>query len=666
VTGDIGQFALVLALMMALVQGVVPLIGAQRGIQSWVATAHTAVLGQFFFLTVAYGCMTYAFLTHDFSIAYVAGHSNSQLPLMYRIAGVWGGHEGSLLLWGLMLAVWSLAVSRFSSGLPAVMAGRTVAVMGLVSVGILSFTLFTSNPFDPIFPVPADGRDLNPLLQDPGLVLHPPALYMGYVGLAVPFAIAISALLAGQLDAAWARWSRPWTTAAWAWLGLGIALGSWWAYYTLGWGGWWFWDPVENASFMPWLAATALLHSLAVSEKRGAFRTWTVLLAIIAFSLSLLGTFLVRSGVLVSVHAFATDPQRGMYILLLLAVVVGASLALYAWRAPTVKGGAAYEPVSREGGMMANNVLLVVALAAVLIGTLYPLLLDALGGGKISVGPPYFNAVFVPIILPLIFLMGLGPLLRWKKDDPMELTRRLWHTLLAALVIAVLFPLVLKGSTTLYATIGLTVAFWVILVAGRDLYGKLAHRERPLAGLRKLPASYYGMQIAHVGLAVAVIGIVVVSVFESERDISIAPGQSHEMAGYTFYLESIRPVRGPNYDAQEALVRVSRDGKHVVDLRPQKRTYWVQTMPMTNAAIQTTLRRDIFVALGDPIGRGAWSMRIYHNPMQVWLWIGFSMMVLGGFIATVDRRYRMVLARDGQSATEAARSAAGKAAEKPA
>ncbi|RDB42463.1 heme lyase CcmF/NrfE family subunit [Halomonas sp. DQ26W] len=654
-TAEIGQFALVLALLMALAQGVVPLIGVQRGWSSWVASAYTTVAGQFLFLFVAYVCLTYAFLTHDFSVAYVANHSNSNLPLMYRIAAVWGGHEGSLLLWALMLAGWSLAVSRFSGSLPQVMAGRTIAVMGLVSVGILSFTLFTSNPFEVLAVAPPDGRDLNPLLQDPGLILHPPALYMGYVGLAVPFAIAIAALLGGRLDAAWARWSRPWATAAWAWLFLGIALGSWWAYYTLGWGGWWFWDPVENASFMPWLAATALIHSLAATDKRGAFRTWTVLLAIVAFSLSLLGAFLVRSGVLTSVHAFATDPTRGTYILLLLSTVVGGSLALYAWRAPSVKGGAEFTAVSREGTLLANNVLLVVALAAVLLGTLYPLVMDALGLGKISVGPPYFDTVFVPLMLPLIFLTGLGPLMRWKRVAPGELTARLWHTLLAALVFAVLLPLLLQGSTTVMATLGLTMAFWLILAALRDIYAKVAHRQRRLAALRKLPASYWGMHVSHMGLAVLVIGITVLSVFESERDVRLGPGEQHELAGYTFVLESIEQRRGPNYDALEARVVVTRDGEPVTVLLPQRRTYWVQTMPMSNAAIHTTLRRDLFAALGEPLGGGAWSLRLYHNPLQVWLWIGSGMIILGGFIAVADRRYRL-LSRRRERAADAASS----------
>jgi cytochrome c-type biogenesis protein CcmF len=650
-TAEIGQFALLLALLMALVQGTLPLIGAQRGISSWVALAHTAVAGQFVFLAVSYALLTHAFITHDFSIAYVAGHSNSHLPLMYRISGVWGGHEGSLLLWGLVLAGWSLAVSLFSRGLPAVMAGRTLAVMGLISVGILSFTLFTSNPFELIHPVPADGRDLNPLLQDPGLIIHPPMLYMGYVGLSVPFAIAIAALIDGRLDAAWARWSRPWATTAWAFLGLGIALGSWWAYYTLGWGGWWFWDPVENASLMPFLAATALIHSLAATEKRGAFRSWTVLMAIIAFSLSLLGTFLVRSGVLVSVHAFAVDPERGMYILLLLMIVIGVSFALYAWRAPSVRSHASFEVASREGALLGNNILLTVALAAVLLGTLYPLFLDALGMGRISVGPPYYDAVFAPLMLPLILLAGLGPLMRWKRVSKRELASRLWHTLLAALAVGVLFPLVLMGSTGLMTSLGIGLAVWMILAIARDVWDKIAHRKHRLSGLAKLPAAFYGMHLSHLGLAVLVIGITMVTTFEQERDVRMAAGDRHSLGGYTFELDSVYPVTGPNFDAQEALVRVYKNDEYLFDLKPQRRIYWVQTEPMSQAAIHTNLARDVFVALGRPLSGDAWSLRIYYNPFQVWLWIGAGMIVLGGFVAAADRRYRTLFARDTVSDT---------------
>ncbi|MFP4244212.1 MAG: heme lyase CcmF/NrfE family subunit [Ectothiorhodospira sp.] len=638
---QLGQFALVLALLMALVQGVLPLLGAQGGRRTWMDAAHTAVAGQFLFLLTAWAALTWAFVTHDFSVEYVARHSNSALPLLYRLSAVWGGHEGSLLLWTLMLGGWSLAVSRFSGGLPPVLAARTVAVLGLVSAGILSFTLFTSNPFAPLFPAPADGRDLNPLLQDPGLAIHPPMLYMGYVGLAVPFAIAIAALIGGRLDAAWARWTRPWATTAWAFLGAGIALGSWWAYYTLGWGGWWFWDPVENASLMPWLVATALIHSLAVTEKRGAFRSWTVLLAILAFALSLLGTFLVRSGVLVSVHAFATDPARGVYILALLLLVTGTSFALYAWRAPQVHGHAAYHAVSREGALLANNVLLVVAMAAVLLGTLYPLLMDALGLGKLSVGPPYFDRVFAPLMLFLILLTGLAPLLRWKRSPPGELVRRAWHTLLAALAGGVVLPLAAMGSTTLLVSLGVGLGLWVVGTAARDLYLRLARPGGPWGHLRRLPAGYWGMTAGHLGFAVLVMGITLLSAFEQERDVRMAVGDNADLAGYTFQLQDIRQVQGPNWEATEAHVHVHRDGEPVADLYPQRRIYRVQRQPMAEAAFHTRITRDLFVALGEPMAGDTWALRLHHNPFQVWLWIGAALIVAGGLVAAADRRYRV-------------------------
>lgn len=659
---EIGQFALVLALLMALIQGTIPLIGAHRGTPALMATAHTAVAGQFMFLVIAYITLTYAFITHDFSVAYVANHSNSMLPLMYRISGVWGGHEGSLLLWALMLGGWSLAVSIFSKGLPTDMAARTVAVMGLVSVGILSFTLFTSNPFQGMFPVPADGRDLNPLLQDPGLVIHPPMLYMGYVGLAVPFAIAVAALIGGRLDAAWARWTRPWATTAWAFLGTGIALGSWWAYYTLGWGGWWFWDPVENASLMPWLAATALIHSLAATEKRGAFRSWTVLLAITAFSLSLLGTFLVRSGVLVSVHAFATDPTRGIYILMLLLTIVGISFALYAWRAPSVRSHAEFHPVSREGGLLANNVILTVALAAVLLGTLYPLFLDALNMGKISVGPPYFNAVFAPLMVPLIFLVGLGPMLRWKQSSALELSKRLWHTLLAALVVGVVFPLVMEGSITFMVFLGVGLGVWIMFSMIHDLISRARKQGKGLSALFKLPAGYWGMTVSHFGFAILVIGITMLMAFEQDQDVRLGLGQSHTLGAYTYELQEVYPVKGPNWEAMEARVKVTRDDRHVADLFPQRRLYIVQNMPMAQASYKSNLRRDIFVALGEPMSGNTWSLRLYHNPFQSWLWIGSIFIVLGGLVAATDRRYR-VFSRNRAVAVEPAKgSRSGKAA----
>jgi cytochrome c-type biogenesis protein CcmF len=595
----------------------------------------------FALVSVAFACLTASFVGNDFSVLYVAQHSNSGLPLMYRVAGVWGGHEGSLLLWAMMLAVWMLGVAFFSRHLPLPMVARILGVMGMVTVGFLLFTLVTSNPFDRLFPVPADGRDLNPLLQDPGMIIHPPMLYMGYVGFSVAFAFAVAALLGGKLDAEWARWTRPWTAVAWMFLTVGIALGSWWAYYELGWGGWWFWDPVENASFMPWLVGTALLHSLAVTEKRGAFKSWTVLLAIIAFSLSLLGTFLVRSGVLSSVHAFATDPARGLFILGFLVVVVGASLALYAWRAPSIGLGARFGLFSRESLLLGNNVMLVAAMAAVLLGTLYPLLLDALGMGKISVGPPYFDTVFMPLMAPVVFLMGVGPLARWKEASVPEVAKRLQWALGVA-VVASLASGWLAGRIGLVTTIGLAMGWWLVASIATDLWGRI----RPIEGLsmgaraRRLPRAAMGMMAAHLGVAVFIFGVTLVKGFEQERDVRMAINDSTTVSGYTFTLRGLKEVAGPNYTAIRGTVEVSRDGKKVMDMEPEKRVYRVQTMPMTEAAIDTGFTRDLYVSLGEQVDGGAWIVRIYYKPFVDWIWGGCVIMALGGLLAATDRRYR--------------------------
>ena len=642
---EIGHLALIMALGMALIQGFIPLLGSALNNAGWIAVAKPAARGQFLFVAISFVCLTYTFIVNDFSVVYVASNSNSALPLIYRISAVWGAHEGSLLLWALILSGWTLAVAQFSRGLPEILAARALAVLGLISIGFILFMLFTSNPFDRLIPAAADGRDLNPLLQDPGLIIHPPMLYMGYVGFAVPFAIAIGGLLGGRLDAAWARWSRPWTTAAWVFLTLGITLGSWWAYYELGWGGWWFWDPVENASFMPWLVGTALIHSLAVTEKRGTLKTWTVLLAILAFSLSLLGTFLVRSGVLVSVHAFATDPARGLFILIFLAVVIGASLVLYAWRAPAISGGASFGLISREGLLLANNVLLAVAMTTVLLGTLYPLILDALNLGKISVGPPYFDNVFVPLMVPTIFLAGIGPLARWKQSTPGELALRLRYTLIAAIAAGVILPLALMGSSTIMVSLGIGLAIWLVLATLQDLWSKLAKRKQKLAGLRKLSLSYYGMVLAHIGLGIIVIGVTFSSAYSVEKDVRMEAGGKTEIGGYEFRMDSLQQVAGPNYDASEATVSIYHQGEAIAVLHPQKRIYRVQTMPMTEAGIDATLSRDLFVALGEPLGEGAWSVRLYYKPFQRWIWLGPLFMALGGFLAAADKRYRLVVSR---------------------
>ncbi|HEY0817459.1 MAG TPA: heme lyase CcmF/NrfE family subunit [Rhizobacter sp.] len=633
-TPELGHLALILALLVALVQGTLPLVGAHRGHAGWTALARPAAQTQFLLVAFAFGCLMHAFIANDFSVQYVAQHSNSKLPTAYRASAVWGGHEGSLLLWVLMLTGWSAAVSLLSRQLPDAMVARVLGVLGLVSIGFLLFMLLTSNPFDRLLPAARDGADLNPLLQDPGLIVHPPMLYMGYVGFSVAFAFAIAALLAGRLDAAWARWSRPWTNVAWVFMTLGIALGSYWAYYELGWGGWWFWDPVENASFMPWLVGTALIHSLAVTEKRGSFKNWTVLLAIAAFSLSLLGTFLVRSGVLTSVHAFATDPERGIFILAFLVLVIGGSLTLFAWRASTVSMGGAFALFSRETLLLVNNVLLVVACGSVMLGTLYPLLIDALGMGKLSVGPPYFNAVFVPIMLPLLFLIALGPLARWKHADAREMAQRLRLAAVIAVAAGIGLPF-LVGEWSPLVALGLLLAVWIIASTAFQI------RERLRSGWP--PRSFWGMHLAHLGMAVFVIGVTMVKGYEVEKDVRMAMGDTVAMGGYAFRLDSVRQVQGPNYTAMRGDVALLKDGVVLRHLHPEKRNYFSSQMPMTETAIDTGLTRDLYVSLGealDPQG-SAWSVRVYYKPFVTWIWGGCLLMALGGGIAAADRRYRL-------------------------
>jgi len=633
-TPELGHLALILALLVALVQGVLPLVGAHRGQPGWIALAGPAAQTQFALVAFAFGCLTLAFLNNDFSVRYVAQHSNSALPTLYRAAAVWGGHEGSLLLWLLMLNGWTLAVSLLSRQLPRAMVARVIGVLGLVAAGFTLFILFTSSPFERLLPAPADGQDLNPLLQDPGLVIHPPMLYMGYVGFSVAFAFAIAALLSGRLDAAWARWSRPWTTVAWLFLTLGIGLGSWWAYYELGWGGWWFWDPVENASFMPWLVGTALIHSLAVTEKRGSFKNWTVLLAIGAFSLSLLGTFLVRSGVLTSVHAFASDPKRGLFILAFLVVVIGGSLALFAWRAPKVGLGGAFALLSRETLLLVNNVLLVVAAGSVLLGTLYPLFIDALGLGKLSVGPPYFNTVFVPIMVPLLVLVGLGPLARWKELDVRDMGQRLRWAAVLALAAGLGLPL-LADRWSPFVALGLLLAVWIVASTVFQI------RERLKSG--RPPRAFWGMHVAHVGVAVLVAGITLVKGYEVEKDVRMSPGDTLAIGGHTVKLLRVTEVPGPNYVAQRGELELSRDGRVLRTLAPEKRAYFSSGMPMTESAIDSGLTRDIYVSLGERLdAQGAWSVRVYVKPFIGWIWGGCLLMALGGGIAASDRRYRLL------------------------
>ncbi|MDP5117133.1 MAG: heme lyase CcmF/NrfE family subunit [Burkholderiaceae bacterium] len=631
---ELGQFALVLSAVIALFLGTVPLAGTLRHNVVWQSLARPAALLQFVLVSFSFACLASSFLSNDFSVKYVAEHSNTLLPKAYQFAAVWGGHEGSLLLWMLMLTGWTAAVAIFSASLPLAMVARVLGVLGLVSVGFLMFILTTSNPFDRLFPMPADGRDLNPLLQDPGLVIHPPMLYMGYVGMSVTFAFAIAALLSGRLDAAWARWSRPWTVIAWSFLTLGIGLGSWWAYYELGWGGWWFWDPVENASLMPWLVGTALIHSLMVTEKRGSFKAWTVLLAIAAFSLSLLGTFLVRSGVLTSVHAFASDPSRGIFILIFLAVVVGASLTLFAWRAPAVTLGGTMGLVSRESFLLLNSVLLVVATGAVLLGTLYPLIIDALNMGKLSVGPPYFNLVFAPLMVPLLFVLVPGTVAHWREARMSEVFWRLRFVGGAALLLAIVLPFVL-GSWSAGTMLGVFLGMWVGL-------GSLQHVVERLRKPGRIGGSFWGMHLAHFGMAVLVLGITGVKSYEVERDVRMAMGDTVTIAPYTFRLVGMEDVMGPNYKALQAKVEVLKNDQVIETLRPQKRRYFSTAMPMTEAAIDTGPLRDLYVSLGDPVAGDtpSWSMRVYYKPFVPWLWAGVLFMVFGGVLAALDRRYR--------------------------
>ncbi len=652
VVPEIGQFALILALLMAIAQCVLPLWGAARGSGAWMALGVSAAQAQFIFVAVAFCCLAYSFITNDFSVLNVATNSNSLLPMNYRLAATWGSHEGSLLLWSLMLALWTVAVTLFSRQLPQEMRARVLGVMGFISVGFLLFMLLTSNPFERLIPAAVDGRDLNPLLQDPAMVIHPPMLYMGYVGFSVAFSFAIAALLGGKLDATWARWSRPWTTLAWCFLTVGIALGSWWAYYELGWGGWWFWDPVENASFMPWLVGTALIHSLAVTEKRGSFKSWTVLLAISTFSLSLLGTFLVRSGVLTSVHAFATDPKRGIFILSFLVIVIGGSLALYAWRAKNVGLGGKFDLVSRESFLLSNNVLLVVAAASVLLGTLYPIFVDALGLGKLSVGPPYFNAVFVPITAPVAFMIGVGPVARWKRANLPELAVRLRWAFVVSVATALLLPFVM-GQWKVMVSLGLLLAAWIVSTVLLNLWSRLRGEGGLAKRLGAQSRSYYGMELAHLGVAVFIVGVTLVTGYEERKDLRMNVGDTATVGGYLFRFNGVENVAGPNYTAARAQVEVSRNGAALRTMFPEKRIYSASKQTMTEADIATGFSRDLYVSLGEPVSGGAWSVSIFYKPFVDWIWGGAVLMALGGALAVSDRRYRVEARARRRAATTA-------------
>jgi len=633
---ELGHFALIIALAVAVVQSIVPLVGAAKNDASMMALARPAAFAQFLFVGIAYAVLTRAFIVHDFSLLYVAEHSNLSQPLLYRISGVWGSHEGSLLLWTLILSLWTVAVAAYSRSLPQVLASRVLAVMGITSVGFLIFMLFTSNPFERLFPVPPNGNELNPLLQDPGLAIHPPMLYMGYVGFSVAFAFAVAALLGGKLDATWARWSRPWTTIAWSFLTMGIMLGSWWAYNELGWGGWWFWDPVESASFMPWLVGTALIHSLASTEKRGVFKSWTVLLAILAFSLSLLGTFIVRSGVLVSVHAFATDPRRGVYILIFLCLVIGSSLALYAWRSSTVVSNSRFDWFSRETALLLNNIIFVTAAATVFVGTMYPLVVDAFHLGKISVGRPYFDMMFSFISIPLLLLLAVGPGIRWKGDTWSRATKGLPTFVIISLVAGLLLPFIFEHSLSIKAGLALAGALLIVLMTLKDLFIRLRHS-------RHVPRAYVGMVLAHIGVSLFVAGVAVTSTYSKEKDLRMDPGVSYNIAGYRFHFEGTHKVQGANYTADQATIVVWHGKEKAGVLHPQKRDYGGQNRAMTEASVIPGMFRDLYAALGEPLGNDAWSLRVYYKPLIRWIWLGCLFMAVGGVLAVTDRRYRQKL-----------------------
>jgi cytochrome c-type biogenesis protein CcmF len=652
---EIGNFALMLATAAALVLGTLPIVGAARGNLRWMALARPAARLIFALVVLASACLVASFLGDDFSVMYVARTSTRALPLFYKLAAFWGGHEGSMLLWLLILSLWMCAVSIFSQHLPREMVARILGVMGLVALGFLLFIIFTSDPFDRMSQLVADGNDLNPLLQDPGMVAHPPFLYMGYVGFSVPFSFALAALLGGNLDATWARWSRPWTTVAWTFLTIGICLGSAWAYYTLGWGGWWFWDMVENASFMPWLVGTALMHSLAVTEKRGGFKVWTVLMAIFAFSLSLLGTFLVRSGLITSVHAFASDPRRGVFILFFLAVVIGGSLLLFAWRAPKVGLGERFELISRETMLLTNNVLLVCAAAAVLLGTLYPLVLDGLGLGKLSVGPPFFDIVFPLFMVPALFLMGIGPMARWRQTSLPEIAVRLKWAAAVGVAVAILVPVV-EGRGSWLVSLGMLLAAWIVATSAVNLWGRLRPGEGGQLGakLAALPRGYLGMLLAHTGVAVFVVGVTLVKGYEVEKDLRMDVGDTAAIGPYTIKFDGTSEGKGPNYQYLRGEFEVYRGDALVRRMHPEKRKFNTSGQPITDAAIAPGFTGDLYISMGDAVSDTAWVIRVYHKPFIDWIWAGCLLMAAGGATALSDRRYRLAERRAGAPVAQTA------------
>ncbi|PJC88238.1 heme lyase NrfEFG subunit NrfE [Vibrio sp. HA2012] len=639
---ELGHFALIVSLGLALLLSVLPLAGARYRSSLLMTTARPLAWGMFSLLLISFSILLWAFYSNDFTLLYVAANSNSELPWFYRLTAVWGAHEGSLLLWVLIQAGWTVAVSRFSRKMPQESVARVLSVMGMINVGFLLFIILTSNPFLrtlPFFPV--DGRDLNPLLQDPGLIIHPPMLYMGYVGFSVAFSFAIASLMTGRLDTAWARWSRPWTTAAWLFLTLGIALGSWWSYYELGWGGWWFWDPVENASFMPWLAGTALMHSLAVTEKRGTFKAWTVLLAISAFSLSLLGTFLVRSGILVSVHAFASDPARGMFILGFLIVVIGGSLLLFALKGGAVRSHCNFMLFSRENALLLNNILLIAALVVVLVGTLLPLVHKQLGLGSVSIGAPFFNTLFTWLMVPFALLLGVGPLIRWKRDRWTVLIKPVLISGITALSLSILFVRLYGDDFSALACMGWAMALWVIVMHGYEVYQRATHRYSFIQGISRLQRSHWAMLLGHIGLAVTVIGIAMVQNYSVERDVRLAPGEAFRVNDYTFYFSGLREQDGPNYTGFIADFEITEKGAFVNTLHAEKRFYRTARSMMTEAAIDRGLTRDLYIAMGERLDDGkSWAVRLHYKPFVRWIWLGSLLMAAGAGVAISDKRYR--------------------------
>ena len=638
---ELGHYCLILALCIAILQMIAPIYGAAKNNHTWMSVARPAACTQAGLVFIAFCCLIWSFIQNDFTVAYVANNSNSLLPIMYRISAVWGAHEGSLLLWALILCCWTVAVSRFSRHLPDQFTARVIGVLGMISIGFLLFMLFTSNPFARLFPGPQDGADLNPLLQDPGLIIHPPMLYIGYVGFSVAFGFAIAALLGGNLDIVWARWSRPWTIVAWSFLTIGIGLGSWWAYYELGWGGWWFWDPVENASFMPWLVGTALIHSLAATEKRNVFKNWTVLLSICAFSLSLLGTFLVRSGVITSVHAFASDPTRGVFILALLGIVIGGSLTLYAFRVSKFQTSNSFALVSRETFLLINSVLLSVTTAAVLLGTIYPLIVEALGMGKLSVGMPYFNAVFVPLMVPVALTVSLGMIARWRSDEMQRICGVLKIAFFASIFLGVLLIVMLAPETVFMTMAGVILALWVIISTLIGTFQRSQNSNQNwLKNILNLPMSYLGMSFAHIGFAFCIIGVCITTQYSTELHKRMGVGDKVELSGYEFELSSIAEVNGPNYIATEAVFEVSENEDYLTTLISQKRFYPVSGSSMTEAGIGGNLFRDLYVSLGEELEDGDWSIRLYFRPFVRWIWMGALFMAIGGFVAASDKRYR--------------------------